>query len=117
MIESWARAAQNKITETVNPAVLATHNKKNMRQLTTEQAEDAENIKFGVLCSLKPLSEVNDEAIASVINNPTPSDAKELYNLYAGDFVKTMARQPSLEEIRNMQVSVYLTLMLDEDKE
>lgn len=117
MIESWARSTQAKISEALNPAILATYNKKNMRQLTTQQAEDAENIKFGVLCSLQPLSEVNEEVIASVVNNPTPENAKELYNLYAGDFVKTMARQPSLDEVRNMQVSVYLTLILDENKE
>ena len=117
MIESWARSSQNTISDILAPAILETFGKKNMRQLSTEQAADAENIKFGVLCSYKPLSVIDEASVAKAINSSVPSEAKDLYNTCVGDFVKNMGRQPTLEECRNIQINVYTSIMLDEGED
>lgn len=116
IIESWTRVAQAQISDVINEAVLSIHKKKNLRQLSTEQVSASELVKFSVLCSMMPYAKIDKGTVFSVINNSLGNEAQNLYNILTSDFVRSMERQPTLEEIRNIQVNVYLAL-LDKDED
>ena len=65
--ELWAKKAQAKISKIINPALLDGFEKKNMRSLSSEQTQEAEKVKFEILCSITPNSDVNEEIIAKAI--------------------------------------------------
>ena len=67
--ELWAKKAQAKISKTVNPIILGRFDKKNMRSLSSEQTQEAEKIKFEILCSLEPNSKVDQMSIAKAIKS------------------------------------------------
>ncbi len=107
MIETWARAAQQKIAQIVTPAILHTFDKKNLRQLTTEQATEAEHIKFGILANLEPRSEVTIDGVISLLNKPTPAAALDNYNHLLSVFKEINGREPTFDEARALQINVY----------
>jgi hypothetical protein len=115
MAQAWAKDAQDKIAGILTPAFLQTFGKKNMRQLTTEQALEAENIKFGVLLNSKPYDKISEASVRDVITLPMPEGAKAAYSTLEGDFVKIMGRAPSLDEVRQLQIDVYMEQLNGED--
>ena len=54
-VELWAKDAQTKISEVINPGILQQFGKKNMRSLTAQELAQSETIKFGVLFKLRGL--------------------------------------------------------------
>ena len=70
-IELWAKNAQEKISEFLNPAFLQEFNKKNMRSLSSEEAAKSESIKFEVLCNIDPGEEVTIKAISAQLSMST----------------------------------------------
>ena len=65
--ELWAKKAQSKISKITNPVLLNRFEKKNMRSLSSQQTQEAEKVKFEILCSIAPNSDVNEETIAKAI--------------------------------------------------
>lgn len=107
-IEIWATRAQADISDLLTPQILAFYNKKNLRQLTTAEAEQAEKIKFGVLSHIEPLTDINEQAIAQALN-AGPIDA-EMWMIYSEN-LKTVAtdiqKPASFDDMRRLQVSAY----------
>ena len=70
----WSNEAQKIISNIVNPAMLNYYNKNNLRELTKAELIALEDIKFKVLCNLRPYEEINEDKIALIMeNNPTLS--------------------------------------------
>ncbi len=115
LLESWARTAQNAISDIMTPAILGIYKKKNLRQLSASQALEAEVIKFGVLANILPFSEISPTGVVSLLEKPLPIDAKALYETSLADFKNANGHEPSFDEIRNIQVSVYSTMNLEKD--
>lgn len=110
MLEMWARTAQSSVADILTPAILSIFDKKNMRQLTSEQAAQAEMIKFGVLANLEPNSDLTIDGVISLVQRPIPDRAKALYEGLVEEFKTTYEREPTYDEARNLQINVYSSL-------
>ena len=108
-LELWAKEAQDKVSEFINPAILAQFDKKNMRSLTSEESLEAEKIKFEILCGLCPQQEVNEIAIANAVNSPpvTPEANKEC-EIWISEASNEIGRRLTVEEMRNLRASFYV---------
>jgi len=108
-LELWASSAQDKIAEVLNPAILNTFGKKNMRSLTAEEVKEAENIKFGVLFNMQPFVEVTKDKIAAafVASDKIPSELMQAYSSVCADAFKDLGRELTFDEMRQIQVHLY----------
>lgn len=107
MIEMWAKAAQDRIAEVVNPLFLLYHNKKNFRSLSTEQFGLCEELKFGVLFNLEPFTELSDENIATALEKGNYSNFLSIYNEWCKILGKQVNRKLTVEECRHIHTCLY----------
>ena len=108
-LELWAKEAQEKISELINPAILAQFDKKNMRSLTSEESAEAERIKFEILCSLDSEDEIGDTSIAAAVNSASiPPDAHNECEIWISEASSEIGRRLTVEEIRNLRASFYV---------
>ena len=107
----WAKNAQEKISEFLNPAFLQEFNKKNMRSLSSEEAAKSESIKFEVLCNIDPGEEVTIKAISSAINStPIPKKTHNECDSWISEASEDMEKRLNIEEIRNLRAAFYVYL-------
>ena len=105
-IQTWAKEAQTKIADILNPGILAQFSKANMRSLTTEEFDHSEELKFNILMHMEPLSEINPENIHKAISsmqNSYSSDCKK----WIDDASYELERKLSIDEIRNIRIAFY----------
>ena len=105
----WANDAQKQIAEILHPALLSHYDKKNIRSLTKSEMDELEHIKLCVLCNLKPFMEVNTEIVELVLSEGKTIGAgvSSTINNLIYEFVKISNRQPTVEEMRQIQSSTY----------
>ena len=107
---TWAKSAQGEISSLVTPAILGHYNKKNLRSLSAEEFANLERVKFIILCSLDPFVEVNSELVLQKLKDTTltmPSVIDKTYNEFLLSFSATNGKDPSIEDLRAIQVSTY----------
>jgi hypothetical protein len=110
MTQLWAKQTQSKISKIVNPLLLEYYKKKNMRSLSSVETNEAEMIRFSVLCNLPSFCEVDYEEIKDALDKKIPIKAKEMYSDWQSEFVLAMGRQPILDELRDIQANIYSLL-------
>ena len=103
----WAKDAQVKIAEIINPGILKQFNKKNMRSLTAKEFNQAEQIKFSVLYNLNYLEPINEEVIYSGLNQKLPNGVLEKCEEWITNAALDINRKLSIEEIRNIRTTFY----------
>jgi hypothetical protein len=111
----WSSEAQKTISEIVNPAILNFYGKKNLRELTKAELLELEDIKFRVLCNLIPYESINNDRIASILEN-TPSLTASQSGANAqlkSEFVDNHGRSPSIDELRQIHNLAYSFDFLD----
>jgi hypothetical protein len=71
--------------------------------------DELEHIKLCVLCNLKPFMEVNTEIVELVLSEGKTIGAgvSSTINNLIYEFVKISNRQPTVEEMRQIQSSTY----------
>jgi hypothetical protein len=109
----WANVAQHTISEIVTPAYLKQCDKPSARNLSSAQAKELESIKFGVLMTLEPYSEINEEKVYNSLmnnSNPVTADANVLLLETKTEFSQNNEREPTIDETRQIQSAVYSTL-------
>lgn len=116
-IEVWANTAQESIGEMLKPAILAQYNKKNLRMLTNEEASAAELLKFGVLSNIEPLSQINEEKVIAALNSPILSSTKQIRQEYLNEYFNMIQKNPTFDEIKQIQSVVYANLITNEGNE
>lgn len=111
-LEVWANNAQSTIAEILNPPLLAHYGKKNLRQLSVAQAEEAEQVKFGVLSNMAPLSSVDEKSIAALVKLPKND---EIFQLFADHKLELLEvkKAPTLDDIKQVQVCAYTDYYTD----
>lgn len=114
-IAIWARAAQEVIADIINPILLEKFEKKNMRSLNLEQFDEAEDIRFGVLCNLNPLGEITQKSIYSALERGTPEVAIATYREWTNQVSEELDRTLNANERKNIQSYVYAAINGDED--
>lgn len=78
----WAVAAQDQISDIVNPYLLSFYNKKNMRSLSSLEYTEAEITKTKIFLSIDPLVTVTEELVLSKLNTINSVDINLRNNLY-----------------------------------
>ena len=78
----WTQQAYDKISDTINEAILGYKNKTNLRQLTKAEVQDSELIKLQILTNIEPLSLFTEADIHSQIleNKSVPNDFNLVLN-------------------------------------
>lgn len=109
-IELWAVDAQAKIAEVMNPLILKSYAKKNMRSLTDKQVKAAERIKFGVLFSMEPQIDISEENILRAFES-SASLNEDFYRMYREILNYVVAgsdgRNLTFDEMRSIQRILY----------
>jgi hypothetical protein len=108
-IELWAISAQREISEVLNPHILNHYGKKNMRSLTNAEYNAGEEIKFGVLFSLEPFTELNAENILNAFGqaNNLEEDFYNTYRILSTSSSRELGRALNFDELRYIQVHLY----------
>jgi len=115
-VEVWAKDAQEKISEMLNPGILDHFGKKNMRSLTSSEFMEAESTKFGVLCNIECLQAVTAETISGGLSKKLSSGVSQRCNEWISDAESEINRKLSIEEIRNIRASFYAEYYTTEGK-
>ncbi len=104
----WISATQAKINTFLTPYILELNGKDNLRKLTTKEIACAENLKFGVLFNLEPLSDINDTAILEALKvGPLSSSIAMIYQDYTNMVMDELGRKITLDEQRHIQLNIY----------
>ena len=108
-ISLWATEAQNKISEIINPALLAHYDKASLRSLTKSEMDQLEHLKLCILCGIEPFIEIDADIINSLLKKPEALTKTIVASLkiFRSDFNERNDRQPSIDEVRQMHVSAY----------
>lgn len=112
----WANEAQKTVADLLSPAILKHFNKKNLRSLTKEEVQYAEDLKFNVFAGILPYSEITHEMVYDILAKNTKASLEliETCEALAMLFVKRTETKPTLEEKRQIQSSAY-ALLHEED--
>lgn len=108
-IMSWAKQAQNTISNILSPGLLKHYGKKNMRSLSSAESIECEKVKFSVLCNLDCRQTVDDKYVSSVIKSgpSVPTEFSTVYNSLYNAHISNVKREPNIEELRNIQAATY----------
>jgi hypothetical protein len=106
---SWAKEAQQAIADIINPQLLQYYGKKNMRSLSTQEAKQAELLKFSVLSQIEPFDGVSISSVKKILDNGVKLDKNlnKLYNKFSNAFLNNNNRKPNMDEDRFLQASAY----------
>lgn len=103
----WAEKMQAFISEQLTPVITGALGKKNVRQLSNDETNSLEIIKFSTLCSVEPYSEINREKLYILIEEKVPLWANSHMSELKQHFIETNHREPTIEETRQIQSSAY----------
>lgn len=108
----WAKDAYRDISEHINPIMLKYFTKSNLRELSDEESNQLEKVKFAVLANLEPYSPVEADMVLDLIENrcKLPSQFKTLYDKLSARAFDIHGREPTIEERKVIQASVYALL-------
>lgn len=105
----WGNEAQKTIAELLQPAILKHFDKKNLRSLTKSEVGEAEKLKFKIFAQIEPYSDIDNKMVYSLLDDLKPLDS-EIIEAMRGlslSFVGTYDREPTLDEMRQMQSTAY----------
>ncbi len=109
VIEIWAREAQDRISDLLNPGFLFSFSKKNMRSLSAKEFEQAERLKFEVLCNLEPLEPINNESINRALSlGGIDQTYHNLCESWIAETKDLLSRPLTIEEVRNIKANFYI---------
>lgn len=105
----WAQSAYGQISDILQPALLHAYGKKNVRQLSNEQFNELEDIRFNTLCLLEPFTKITKEAVNACLAVEDSINVEVLteFNRLYTRFIKDNGVEPSTDEKRFMQVVAY----------
>lgn len=105
----WGNSVQDDIADMVNPALLNSFGKKNLRSLTNQEKARAEYVKFEILCNLEPYQDVTERKVYSILENPKRISASvmSMYEALHKQFINEHGRKPTLDECKQIQSSAY----------
>lgn len=104
----WTKNAQDYISAELNDLFLENFGKANFRQLSTEQAEQVENIKFSVLLSLDPMSKLTAAALEKGLAGQ--QNVYDIMRRLEYGFVQEFGYQPSYADLRELQKAYYIQI-------
>ena len=104
--ELWAKQAQEKISEILNPVMLKNFAKSSLRNLNAQEFSELEQVKFEVLCNLSMGQEVNNLAVAEAAKKPLKAIHAE-FDEWLEDAKQHMGKL-TIEQVRDLRASYYV---------
>lgn len=116
-IELWAASAQNKIADVLNPGILDTFSKKDMRSLTAKEHQIAEKLRFSVLFSIEPFAVLNEANILVAFEKSKnlPNQVYSIYKKTILNATEDLNRTLTSEEKKHIQATLYTDLLIRDD--
>jgi len=109
-LQLWAIQAQEKISEIVNPFLLEFYSKKNMRSLSSEEYNEAEETKTKIFFSLEPNTIVKEDIVLDKLNTINSIELKKVHSSYM-NFQRMLSieihRQMTTEELKYCKAFFY----------
>ena len=106
----WTENAQKAISEHIVPYYLSKAEKKNMRQLTTVETNELENLRFNILTNLAVGDEITAEKLLGMVNLGVDEACLCKFNELVENFQEANLREPTIDEIRQLQVAAYVEI-------
>jgi hypothetical protein len=109
----WSIEAQDKISDILNPQLLAFYNKKNMRSLSKTEYEEAEATKTKIFLSLDPFATLTEEVVLAKLNtiNSIDNNIKiNQYNKLTRAISNEINRSLTAEELKHTKAYFYQTV-------
>lgn len=105
---TWSNSAYKTISNIISPAILGTLKKKNFRQLTEQEASDAEIIKFGILCQMEPYEEITQEKVYNALEKDINNTYLYAFHSLLRVFTECNDRSPTTDELRSIYANAYV---------
>jgi hypothetical protein len=104
----WAINAQDKISNIINPVFLEFCNKKNLRTLSSVEAEELEVLKTNILLNLQPFCKINEDNLTASfdVDSNASSITKNYYN-WLKLLKSDIGRDLTMEENKQAKASYY----------
>lgn len=114
-VQIWASEAQDRIAEVMNPALLDSFGKKNMRSLTANEYKIAEKMKLGVLFNMEPFSTLSDKNIINTFQSTENVDAGIIQNVNhtINSVSVDLNRKLTMNELRQIYSDIYMETNYD----
>jgi hypothetical protein len=104
----WATSAQEKISEIVNPMVLEFYTKKNLRTLSSAEAEELESLKTNILLNMSPYSKIDqDNVLLACGSNESLTDIVVNFRNWIKALQSDLSRELSMDEYKQAKASYY----------
>jgi hypothetical protein len=105
---SWAEDGLKTVAELTTPVYLKSLGKRNLRQLTSEQASDFEKFKFAVLVNLPLGSKPDNKSVSFLLGQPlrVPRQVDELLRTTMAKHLEREGKEPSVEKVREYQTRI-----------
>ena len=113
---AWTYDAQNKIAEFIEPVLRGHFGKSNLRKFTKEEFDLLEKFKASILYSLEVFTQVDEIAVGEAFHKTkgeVDGYAQFEFDRLHTNFVETLNRQPSLEEVKQMRGMAYMISKVD----
>jgi len=106
---AWSKQAQQSISNIISKPILKHYNKKNMRSLSHAECMEVEYTKFRILSNIPKNSIINEKTVSSILSsNPKiPVVFKNCYSSLISSHMRNVNREPTIEELRNIQAATY----------
>jgi hypothetical protein len=113
----WANAAQDKISEIINPLLLEFYGKKNLRSLSNIETKELEQIKTNILLNTDPLCLIEEDKIMLAFEKSASSN-QQLFHYYhwLKNLQSDLGRELTVEENKQAKASYYLMVYSDIDQ-
>lgn len=106
---SWANSMQNNISEVITPTYLLAHKKKYVKELTSKQVAELENIKFGVLFKVEAFTNPKDINFKDLLSSKIviPARANQICKVLMANMVEKTGKELTINHHRDIQSYVY----------
>jgi len=105
----WCQEAQKTISDVLNPALLNHYNKTNLRTLSKAEMIQLEDIKYKILCNIKPFEEISTEKLITILeSSPRLSESQQIIkSSIFTEFFDKNNRSPNIDELRHINAISY----------
>lgn len=113
--EVWAASQQKRVADLLKPAILHAFSKKNLRELTAEEIEIGETLKFGVLSNIEAYSILDDSEICALVSKNLDRRIKNEFNALSSKISNELNRSLTLDEQKQIQIIVLMEKFYNEN--
>lgn len=113
-LDIWLNRTQQTINKELREPLLNSVGCANFREVTAQDFENFEKIKFAVLLNIEPMQEVGISEIVNLLGQPMPSTCKQMYLELHDELTQALKRNLTLDENHILQQNVYKEFYKDQ---